>query len=62
MMFEQEAADDQWLHWWTFMDEETRLAESTQVMLSLENPHVSYELEQATPKVNVWCEVTRDKM
>jgi hypothetical protein len=27
-----------------------------------QNPHVSYELERATPKVKVWCGVTRDKV
>ena len=27
-----------------------------------ENPHVSYELEKASPKQNVWCGVTSEKV
>jgi len=27
-----------------------------------ENPHVSYELERASPKQNVWCGVTSEKV
>jgi hypothetical protein len=32
------------------------------IIWGTENPHVSHELELATPKVNVCCGVTRDKM
>ena len=28
----------------------------------LQNPHETYELERDFPKLNVWCEIMRDKI
>ncbi|KAJ4441462.1 hypothetical protein ANN_11317 [Periplaneta americana] len=31
------------------------------IIWARENPHVSYELERSSPKVNVWCGVSRSE-
>ena len=67
MMCEWQEENDQWLNQWMFTDEAAfhvsgRVNTHSCIVWGTENPHVSYELERASPKVNVWCGVTHEKV
>jgi len=67
VMCERHQGDDQWLKRWMFTDEATfhvsgRANTPNCLIWETENPHVSYELERASPKQNVWCGVTSEKV
>ena len=64
VMCERHQGDDQWLKRWMFTDEATfHVSGRVNCLIwETENPHVSYELERASPKENVWCGVTSEKV
>ena len=56
--------DDNFLNRWVFSDEATfhrngRVNTHNAITWGRENPHVSYELESVSPKVNVWFGIIR---
>ena len=59
--------DDNFLNRWVFSDEATflhsgRVKTHIAIIRGRENPHLSYELERVSPKVNVWCGISRYKL
>ena len=67
MMCERHQGEDQWLKQCMFKDEATfhvsgRVNTHNCLIWGTENAHVSYELKRASPKENLWCEVTSEKV
>ena len=67
MMCEPHQGDDQWIKRWMFTDVATfdvsgRVNTHNYLIWGTENPDVSYELQRASPKQNVWCRVTSEKV
>ena len=59
--------DDKFLNRWVFSDEATFhfsgiVNTHNAIIWGRENPHVSYELERVSPKVNAWRGISRYKL
>ena len=67
MMCQRIEGGDGFLNNWLFTDEATfhvsgRVNTHNCIVWARQNPHISYELERSSPKVNVWCGVSRNKV